>query len=95
VPLRKPSDSDAAPRLDIRPQFARFEEVGEIPREALREEGMSPGTAYDMSVLRVVVRNGLSWDMARILLADLKAAVERLERVGGDPSTNGRAGFHH
>ncbi len=48
-----------------------------------------------MSVLRVVVRNGLSWDMARILLADLKAAVERLERVGGDPSTNGRAGFHH
>jgi len=49
----------------------------------------------DMSVLRVVVRNGLSWDMARILLADLKAAVERLERVGGDPSTNGRAGFHH
>ena len=47
------------------------------------------------SVLRVVVRNGFSWDMARLLLADLGATTERLERTGGDPDTSNRAGFHH
>jgi glutamate decarboxylase len=47
------------------------------------------------SVLRVVVRNGFSWDMARMLLADLATTTERLERTGGDPETSGRAGFHH
>jgi len=54
-----------------------------------------PNGLEDMSVLRVVVRNGFSRDMARLLLADLESAVQRLERVGGDPSTSDRAGFHH
>ncbi len=49
----------------------------------------------DMAVLRVVVRNGFSWDMARMLLTDLEAAAKRLQRIGGDPETSGRAGFHH
>jgi glutamate decarboxylase len=49
----------------------------------------------DVSVLRVVVRNGFSWDMARMLLADLAAATAKLERTGGDPGGTARAGFHH
>jgi glutamate decarboxylase len=51
----------------------------------------------DMSVLRVVVRNGLSRDLAGILLSDLKAAVSRLEQRGGASaeSDEERAGFHH
>ena len=42
-----------------------------------------PPDMQDISVLRVVVRNGLSRDLAGILVDDLKSAVERLERGGG------------
>jgi glutamate decarboxylase len=57
-----------------------------------------PPDMQDISVLRVVVRNGLSRDLAGILVDDLKQAVERLERRGGTPAAtpeDSRAGFHH
>ena len=44
-----------------------------------------PPAIEDTSVLRVVVRNGFSQDMAALFLADLLAAVERLDRHGGTP----------
>jgi glutamate decarboxylase len=56
-----------------------------------------PPDLQDLSVLRVVVRNGMSRDMAGILIDDLKAAVARLEEKGPLPSLSdkARAGFHH
>jgi glutamate decarboxylase len=71
--------------------------------EALRARGWlvpaypMPPDMQDMSVLRVVVRNGMSRDLAGMLLSDLKSAVSRLEQRGGAPvvSDEERAGFHH
>ncbi len=50
----------------------------------------------DVSVLRVVVRNGFSRDLAKMLLDDLKKVLTRLEvpaRTGRGPAE--RVGFHH
>jgi glutamate decarboxylase len=54
-----------------------------------------PPAIEDTAVLRVVVRNGFSPDMAALFLADLKAAVDRLTRRGGEQSDRERTGFHH
>jgi len=72
--------------------------------EALRARGWlvpaypMPPDLQDISVLRIVVRNGMSRDLAGILMDDLKACVERLERRGGAPpadSQDEKAAFHH
>jgi glutamate decarboxylase len=47
------------------------------------------------AVLRVVVRNGFSRDMAALFLADVKTAVDRLARRGGGVTDQERTGFHH
>jgi glutamate decarboxylase len=56
-------------------------------------EGMS-----DVHVLRVVVRNGFSRDLASRFLADLRSSVEALERRPPSPDTaeaGAQSGFHH
>ena len=72
--------------------------------EALRSRGwlvpaypMPPGME-DISVLRIVVRNGLSRDLARLVMNDLDSVTSRLSRrpparAEADPQE--RAGFHH
>ncbi|MBV8160073.1 MAG: glutamate decarboxylase, partial [Acidimicrobiia bacterium] len=52
-----------------------------------------PKDLEDLSVLRIVVRNGFSRELAHDLRDDLRAVVERLERAGG--SAEHKAGFHH
>jgi glutamate decarboxylase len=54
-----------------------------------------PPAIEDLAVLRVVVRNGFSQDLAVLFLADLKAAVDRLSRRGSGLTDEGRTGFHH
>jgi glutamate decarboxylase len=66
-----------------------------------------PEGMQDISVLRVVVRNGFSRDLARMLLADLRGVTERLSQTTGhlDPTATAalkrqdeegaRTGFHH
>jgi glutamate decarboxylase len=69
--------------------------------ERLREHGWivpaypMPPAMDDVHVLRVVVRNGFSADMARLLMRDLRSVVERLDRFGGDVGAGARTGFHH
>lgn len=53
-------------------------------------EGLS-----DMAVLRIVVRNGFSRDLAALLLADLQAVTERLRGQAPQRSDQERTGFHH
>ena len=55
-----------------------------------------PENIHDMAVLRVVVRNGFSYDLGQLLLGDLARATERLEKHGGTPvEEETRSGFHH
>ncbi|WP_168704029.1 glutamate decarboxylase [Gordonia paraffinivorans] len=50
----------------------------------------------DMTVQRIVVRAGLSHDLARALIADIKTEVEFLERLEGPiPAEGERSHFHH
>jgi glutamate decarboxylase len=65
---------------------------------ALRERGWQvpaytfPANREDLAVLRIVCRNGFSRDLAESFLADLRAAVDGLERMG---QQGGREAFHH
>jgi glutamate decarboxylase len=56
-----------------------------------------PTGMEDVHVLRIVVRNGFTRDMARLLLDDLRRVLHRLCEAGGDAIGVGgaRTGFHH
>jgi glutamate decarboxylase len=55
-----------------------------------------PANREDLAVLRVVVRNGFSHDMADLFLRDLKAAVDWLDHLDGPmPREEQPANFHH
>jgi glutamate decarboxylase len=55
-----------------------------------------PAGMDDVHVLRVVVRNGFSRDLAGLFVRDLRAAMEVLEASHGRRLTSGdRTGFHH
>ena len=54
-----------------------------------------PENLTDLAVLRVVVRNGMTTDLADMLLADLERVLDDLgERAGGKGPTK-RESFHH
>ncbi|HWK29365.1 MAG TPA: glutamate decarboxylase [Solirubrobacter sp.] len=67
----------------------------------LREHGWlvpaypMPQGMEDVHVLRVVIRNGFSRDLAGLLMDDLKRVCERLERHGGLLGEDATPGFHH
>ncbi len=68
--------------------------------DALRERGWQvpaytmPPNREDLAVLRIVVRNGFSRDMASLLLDDIRRAVAKLEGTASR-SADERAGFSH
>ena len=68
--------------------------------EALRVHGWLvpayhfPADRKDLAVLRVVVRDGFSPDLARIFLRDLKAVVARLSHAT-QPTPQQQTAFHH
>jgi glutamate decarboxylase len=70
--------------------------------EALRVRGWlvpaykMPPAIDDLDVLRIVVRNGFSHDLAELLLTDLKHKTEHVRARDGRPLADGRrASFHH
>jgi glutamate decarboxylase len=75
--------------------------VFEVSR-ALREHGWQvpaytlPANLEDVAVLRIVVRNGFDLDMADILLAHLRRAIdEDLSKLPAPPPISRPQGFHH
>jgi glutamate decarboxylase len=75
--------------------------VFEVSR-GLRERGWQvpaytlPANLEDVAVLRIVVRNGFSEDMADILLAHLKRAIdEDLSKLPAPPPISRPQAFHH
>ncbi len=93
---------------DQLPVFA-FTTAGEVSRwnvfdvsRRLRERGWLvpaytfPADRQDLSVLRVVVRNGFSHDLASLLVADLRRLLPELDRQGGPLQPPEEATtFHH
>jgi len=54
-----------------------------------------PPALDDMHVLRIVVRDGFTRDLAGMLLTDLNHVVDRLASRGSIADPKARAGFHH
>lgn len=54
-----------------------------------------PEDLTDVEVLRIVVRNGFSRDLADALQVDLRAVVGRLQRLTAPLPPEGRDAFHH
>jgi glutamate decarboxylase len=54
-----------------------------------------PPALDDVSVLRIVVRNGFGADLASLLVDDLQRAVESLERGARGGGEERRPSFHH
>jgi glutamate decarboxylase len=69
--------------------------------DALRAHGwivpayQMPAGLEHQSVLRIVVRNGFSRDLAALLLRDLDRVTDRLGRHGGAAPDEQRVSFHH
>lgn len=68
---------------------------------ALRERGWQvpahtfPPDRQDLAVLRIVVRNGFSHDLAEVFLGHLGAAVAELDAGPDHAQRSGTAAFHH
>ncbi|RSM39656.1 glutamate decarboxylase [Amycolatopsis balhimycina DSM 5908] len=55
-----------------------------------------PENRADLAVLRIVVRNGFTHDLADLLLADLARVLPELEQLGGRPKDTSKVtAFHH
>jgi glutamate decarboxylase len=70
--------------------------------ERLRDRGWLvpaytfPENRQDLAALRIVIRNGVSRDLADMLIADLRRHVEYLDQLPTPlPDTGGREGFRH
>jgi glutamate decarboxylase len=83
----------------LRPDVTNYT-VFEISR-GLRERGWQvpaytlPADLEDVAVLRIVVRNGFSADMADILLADLARVVKDASGLAAPPPIPRAQAFHH
>ncbi len=54
-----------------------------------------PADREDLSVLRIVCRNGFSHDLAEVFLTHLRAAVDELDAEARTETMSGAAGFRH
>ncbi|MEU1413244.1 hypothetical protein AB0D09_36240 [Streptomyces sp. NPDC049097] len=69
--------------------------------DRLRQEGRlvpahpMPDNLADMTVQQIVVRNGLSMDLAGALLKDIEESVHYLDRFAQPLPAKARSGFHH
>jgi glutamate decarboxylase len=96
-PFQLISKGDGIPAFAFRIDDAPFT-VYDVS-EALRTRGWLvpayplPPALDHISVLRIVVRNGFSRDLAALLIEDIKRAVARL--TAGHPSPGAKVGFHH
>jgi len=69
--------------------------------ERLRENGWLvpaytfPENRQNLAVLRVVIRNGMSRDLADLLIADLKTHMARLDQLQAPLPQPAHESFHH
>jgi len=99
-PFELLSDGSAIPvfafRVKPRTRFSVFD-----LSDKLRERGWQvpaypmPADVEDLSVLRIVVREGFSLDMAGLLLDDLERAVTHFKKLKGHVAKRGGQAFKH
>ena len=80
------------PRWDLHDLSAKLRERGwQVPAYPM------PADIEDVTVMRVVFRNGVSIDLTRLLLDDIVSALEFLgrSRVAGRPTMEPPIPFHH
>ena len=53
-----------------------------------------PENLTDIAIMRIVVKEGMSMELADLLLADLRRAIDHFSRVGGGQA-EALSGFHH
>ncbi len=94
------SDGSAIPVFAFKLRDASRYSVYDVS-ERLRARGWQmpayamPAGAEHVHVLRVVVREGFSWDMGELLLADLARAVAGLDALPPSRPKEPDGGFHH
>jgi len=100
-PFELLSDGDAVPAFAFRLRGdARNYTVFDVSAE-LRRHGWivpayhMPPQLEDVAVLRIVVRNGFSRDLAELLLGHLECVVGALDRTGRPLPEPRATGFHH
>jgi glutamate decarboxylase len=79
-------------RWDLHDLSAKLRERGwQVPAYPM------PADIEDMTVMRVVVRNGVSMDLIDLLLDDMRSAVAFFDQLSGPmpKEETGKAGFHH
>ena len=79
-------------RWDLHDLSAKLRERGwQVPAYPM------PADIEDMTVMRVVVRNGVSMDLIDLLLDDMRSAVEFFDELSGPmpKDETGKAAFHH
>jgi glutamate decarboxylase len=54
-----------------------------------------PANLQDTAVLRIVVRNGFSRDLAELLARDLRDVTTSYAATGGQPPADQHSAFHH
>jgi glutamate decarboxylase len=86
--------------VSLSSEVAKYD-VFDVSRK-LREQGWlvpaytMPPKRDDLAVLRIVVRNGFSHDMAELFLRDVRAAIDWLDNLAAAmPHENQPRGFHH
>jgi glutamate decarboxylase len=84
----------------LKPEITKYD-VFDLSRK-LRERGWlvpaytMPPKREDLAVLRIVVRNGFSPDMAELFLGDLRTAIDWLDDLESPmPHEEQPSGFHH
>jgi glutamate decarboxylase len=101
-PFRLLTDGSELPvfAFELRPEVERYS-VYDVS-DGLRKHGWQvpaysfPANLEDTNVLRVVVRNGMSRDLADLLIADLRREVAQLAKFNSRlPQHPDRAHFHH
>ena len=101
-PFRLLTDGSELPvfAFTLKPDVGRYS-VFDVS-DGLRKRGWQvpaysfPANLQATSVLRVVVRNGMSRDLADLLVADLRREVAELERLSSPPPQHPeRSRFHH
>ena len=99
-PFELLSDGSAIPVFAFRMKDGRNYSVFDIS-DKLRERGWQvpaytmPENAQDVAVLRIVIREGFSADMAMMLLDDLRKAVDHFEIVKGHVPKKAALQFAH
>ena len=54
-----------------------------------------PANLTEVTIMRIVVKEGMSLELANLLLADINSAIQYFEKLGAHKIVEQHGGFHH